>query len=102
MAYLASDKRIENKIVLKFIVHQLKTQYSVYAALETAVRYENNSTVTGCFFFFSVCLFICLLVFARGVKTLGKCNKGKAFIGHVLSQFREYSFCRNFLLILDF
>lgn len=34
----------------------------------------------GVFFFFSVCLFICLLVFARGVKTLGKCNKGKAFI----------------------
>lgn len=64
MAYLASDKRIENKIVLKFIVHQLKTQYSVYAALETAVRYENNSTVTGCFFFFflSVYLFVCLFL----------------------------------------
>ena len=51
MAYLASDKRIENKIVLKFIVHQLKTQYSVYAALETAVRYENSGTVTGLFIY---------------------------------------------------
>ena len=90
MASLASYKSIENKIVLKFIVHQLKAQYSVYAGLETAVvRYENSAgAVTGLFIY----LFAC---FCKLRQTLGKGNKGvnRMKIGHVLSQFRENSFC---------